>query len=131
MSFWPQVPFKISIHLYALSSLIIITTMTRHYTYIPPTPVPYANPLPSYAFAPLLDWNNFPHLPQHASKHLLMFMLSKSQTHMYENLKEPYNQGIEVEVTTKDIRHDPFWQNSATIISDSKCICCSLSYHLL
>ena len=46
------------------------------------------------------------------SKHLLKCALSKSLTHNFklwhnkENLKEPYNQGMKVQVNTKDIKND-------------------------
>ena len=49
---------------------------------------------------------NYPSLPRHTEKHLLKYTVFKSLRHKWTNLKEPYNQGIKVQVTAKDIKKE-------------------------
>ena len=50
------------------------------------------------------------HLPsgphRHTDKHVLNCTFSKSLTNNYSNLIEPYNQGINLRITTKDIKKE-------------------------
>ena len=54
------------------------------------------NPISSFKlfFTPPPGWSNFPTLPRHINKQFLECTFSKSLTHNYANLEEPYNQGI-------------------------------------
>lgn len=54
-----------------------------------------------------------PRLHQHINKHILNCTFCKSLTSTYLNMKEPYNQCINVQVTTKDIKkEDTLYMNS-------------------
>lgn len=54
------------------------------------------NPISSFKlfFTPPPGWSNFPTLPRHINKQFLECTFSKSLTHNYAKLEEPYNQGI-------------------------------------
>ena len=84
----------------------MLTIMTRHLTQCSLTHSPTRQTsLPGYSFATLGRTNALP-LLQHINKNLLKGTFSKSFTCRKANVKELYNKGIKVYVTTKDIKKE-------------------------
>ena len=91
---------------FLLQSSINMKTMTRHHCFLLPPVCPQS--LLAKFFSRLFTWNsgqiNSPPLPQHTNEHLLKCIFSKILTHSKTNLKETYDQGIEVQFTIKDVK---------------------------
>ena len=77
--------------------------ITMHSFLLPPV-------LPSKPFCKaiwlLSSQTNTPPLPQHTKNCLLKYNFSKNLTHNQRNLKQFYDQGIQVQVTNKNIKRE-------------------------
>ena len=82
-------------------SLINMTTVTRPHTQFPPTPGPARKAsLPGCSLASQTEVTPHPYFDTPIN--LLKCAFLKNLTHNWWNLQEPYNQGIQVQVSTKD-----------------------------